>query len=154
MTDHRIGSRTVPPRVQQATIYRDREDLSYADAVDRVTRSEPLDVVFNIVAVVRDVSSGGVGVTFEGQDIMGLNLIDEGERYILRLQLNTLEPPPILAPVLLNDEPGVSVVAKVVCRWRRLSERTSSAGFELTDDTPTVIREYLQGRAASETPRT
>ena len=131
-------------RIELVTVYRDRRDMLYDQAVIQARDLPDFYTIFSVVAVLRDASASGIGISFEGQQLMSRNILRPGERYLLRLTLPPLDIPASLSPFLLSEGSYVFLLLKATCRWYKPSERQSMAGFTLLDTNPPDVVDFVR----------
>ena len=148
MTEHhsRTEYRTEVQKVELVTVYRDRKDMSYDEAVETLVHAAAVYNLFSVVAVVRDASQQGLGLKFEGQQLMAQNVLRNQERYILKLTLpNAALPMPVTQAFLRPEGNYHYLLLKVVCRWHNPSaEGVSKAGFELADNNEPDVAQFVK----------
>ncbi|MCC6751177.1 MAG: hypothetical protein IT371_26225 [Deltaproteobacteria bacterium] len=143
-TANRQTPRTNPRNLELATVYRDRRNLPYEQALERLEELAEVYTVFSVIGVVKDVSDGGLGLRFEGQQIMADNLLHPGERYILKLAFRASDVPNELGAYARREENYVNLLVKGSCRWYQRSATLSAAGFEISGDTPSDVTSFLR----------
>jgi len=131
-------------RIELVTVYRDRRDMLYDQAVIRARELPDFYTIFSVVAVLRDASAAGIGISFEGQQLMSRNILRPGERYLLRLTLPPMEVPATLSPFLQSEGSYFFVLLKATCRWYKPSEKLSTAGFALLDTNPPEVVDFVR----------
>jgi hypothetical protein len=133
-------------RIVKIVVYRDRRDLSYAQACLKLKEFSDLYSIFNVVALLRDVSPKGLGIQFEGQQLMSQNLLQPGEHYLLKIVFWTSDVPKPLLAFLRPEGDDFFLLVKAAYRWLRTSETISLAGFELAEITPPQIVDFVLDR--------
>jgi hypothetical protein len=130
-------------RIELVTVYRDRRDMLYDQAVIQARELPDFYTIFSVVAVLRDASSAGIGISFEGQQLMSRNILRPGERYLLRLTLPAMDIPASLTPFVQSEGSYFFLMLKATCRWYKPSARLSTAGFALLDTNPPEVVDFV-----------
>lgn len=139
-TKRRTEDRAPSHRVELAIVYRDRKDLPYDEALQKLKERSDIYTIFSVVGLVRDISQKGLGIKFEGQQLMAKNMLQPGENYILKLSLEPPEIPQDMRDYLKREGNYHFLLVKAVCRWARTAGKVSTAGFELSDaNDPDVV---------------
>ena len=128
------------------TVYRDRAGLSYHGAVKKLSERPNLYAVFSVVAVVRDTSAGGLGISIEGQQLMSSNILRPGQLYLLKLVLARGRFPKTITRFLVTEGNYSFLLIRAACRWYKQSDNLSTAGFEILDSNPPELREFVLTR--------
>jgi hypothetical protein len=144
MTQSRHEERTSVNRVELVTIFRDKLDLPYEETLARREELASIHTIFSVVALVRDISQEGLGIKFEGQQIMARNILQPGEKYIVKLTLLLATVAPELAPYIKREGNYHQLLLKMACRWHDVSGNVSTAGFELLPVNPTEILDFVR----------
>ena len=134
------------PALEVVTVYRAREGLSYSQAVQELRERADLYAVFCVVAVVRDASAAGLGISFEGQQLMSKNILRPGGQYLLKLVLPGARFPKAIAPFLVSEGSYSFLLIRAACRWYRQSDNLSTAGFEILESNPEEVRTFILTR--------
>jgi hypothetical protein len=143
-TKSRQEERTSVTRVELVTIFRDKRDLPYEKLLKRREELTSIHTVFSVVALVRDISQEGLGIKFEGQQMMAANLLKPGDDYIVKLTLTLAEVPTDLAEFIKREGNYFFLLLKMTCRWHEATESVSTAGFELRTANPPEIVEFVR----------
>ena len=142
----RKAARTAPPALEVVTVYRDRKNIPYDEAVKRLHELSDLYAVFSVVAVVRDYSAEGLGISIEGQQLMSKNMLRPGEHYLLKLVLARGRFPRAISRFLVSEGNYSFLLVSAACRWHNQSDKLSSAGFEILDSNAVEVREFIRAR--------
>lgn len=110
-------------------MFRDEQDLPYSSLVQHRGELDSIHTLFSVVALVRDISQEGLGIKFEGQQIMSANLLKPDENYVVKLTLVLNEVPSEMTGYIKSEGSYHMLLLKVTCRWREAKERISTAGF-------------------------
>ena len=146
-TANRQDERRMVGRVELVTIFRDRQDRPYEELCEHTRELTSIHTIFSLVARVRDASQDGLGISFEGQQIMADNILKPGERYIVKLTLVLTRPPAKEAREHVFREGNYyGLLLKMTCRWHEAREKASIAGFELRPDNPEAVVEFVRRR--------
>lgn len=143
-TKSRQEERTSVNRVELVTIFRDQRDLPYEQLLKRREELSSIHTVFSVVALVRDISQEGLGIKFEGQQMMAANLLKPGERYVVKLTLTLADVPGDLAELIKREGNYFFLLLKMTCRWHEPTGSISTAGFELRSSNPPEIVEFVR----------
>lgn len=143
-TRSRQEERTSVSRVELVTVFRDQHDLPYDKLLRRKEELSSIYTVFSVVALVRDISQEGLGIKFEGQQMMASNLLRSGENYIVKLTMMLSEVTPDLAEYIKREGNYFFLLLKMTCRWHEPTESISTAGFELRSANPEPLTEFVR----------
>ena len=142
--DKRQEKRTDVRKIETVGVYRYNQELTYDEMFHKIEDTKSPHSLFNVVALVRDVSQKGFGIMFEGQQVLAGILLRPGDSYILKL---TLIMPPIteaIAPYFKLDDNYHYLLLKAVCRWSQQDENQSRAGFDLLETNPPEILDFVR----------
>lgn len=146
--EKRVSRRAGSRRIEVVTVYRNRRDLSAAEAAARLDAQSAVYRLFSVVAEVHDISEGGVGIRFAGQLMRARNMLRAGERYLIKIPLTGYEEaPPALVHTLTGER---FLLLKGQCRWYRPGSTRSSAGFALDAGNSPELIAFLRKRAGSD----
>jgi hypothetical protein len=137
-------ARTTAGTFEVVTVYRDRKDLPYHEALSKLSERADLYTVFSVVAVVHDASEAGLGLRIEGQQLMAKNLLHPKERYILKLIVSRRALPKNLTRYLVSEGSYSFLLLRATCRWYKPAEATSAAGFEILETNPREVVEFVR----------
>lgn len=151
-TKARLAGRTPSPILQVVTVFRNRLHLPYHEMMEQLESKSEKYAVFNVLAVLHDISACGMGLSFEGQQTRAHNLIRPGEHYILQLSLMLNQIPEDLAPYLRTVSPHQYLLVRAVCRWEQVTAGVSRVGFELLDSNPPEVLRFLSERLGAGSP--
>ena len=144
-TKNRQDERTSVNRVELVTVFRDQRDLPYERLLQNKEELSSIHTVFSLVALVRDVSQEGLGIKFEGQQIMAANLLKTTENYVVKLTLVMPDPPGEALREYVKHEGNYHyVLLKMTCRWHEPTGNVSTAGFELRPANPPALVEFVR----------
>ncbi|MBN1945968.1 MAG: hypothetical protein JW797_09850 [Bradymonadales bacterium] len=141
--DARQEPRTDIGKIETVGVYKNGLGLTYDQMFDKIEDPKSPYSLFNVVALLRDVSQNGFGIVFEGQQVLAGILLRPGHSYILKL---TLIMPPVtqrIAPFFKLSENYHYLMVMAVCRWHQQESGRSRAGFELLDSNPPEILQFL-----------
>lgn len=143
--DSRRAVRSAVRKLELVTVYRDRLDEGYEESIGRLANHPNVYTIFSVVAALRDVSSGGVSLTFKGQQLMASNILEPGQRYLLKLTMAEADEDVAQLGSYLRRESNYSyVLVKAICRWYQPSHETSAAGFQLTGSNPPEVSKFVR----------
>ena len=125
-------------------IFRDQRDLPYEELLRRREELSSIHTVFSLVALVRDVSQEGLGIKFEGQQMMAANLLKPSENYIVKLTLVMAEAPGEVRAYVRREGSYHFLLLKMTCRWHESTENVSTAGFALRSNNPPALVEFVR----------
>jgi len=151
-TKSRQEERTSVNRVELVTVFRDKRDLPYEELLKRREELSSIHTVFSVVALVRDISQEGLGIKFEGQQMMAANVLKPDEDYIVKLTLTLAEVPADLAGFIKREGNYFFLLLKMTCRWHEPTEGISTAGFELRAANPPEIVEFVREHFGMDAP--
>jgi hypothetical protein len=141
----RQAERTAIRRVELVTIFRDEQDLPYDRLVrDRDQLLSSAYTLFSVVALLRDMSHEGLGIQFEGQQIMAANLLKPKENYVVKLTLMLEEVPVSMAKYIKGEGHYSMVLLKATCRWHESKEGISTAGFVVRTANPSAVLGFIR----------
>lgn len=147
-SETRGAARSAVGRVEIVTVYRDRRHLPAAELLRQVDERAEVYTIFSVVAVVRDVSQHGLGISFEGQHLMGSNILRDGEQYVLKLTMLLSEVPPEVRPFVSVEGSYTFVALRAQCAWHQTTGAVSRAGFELLDSNPPEVLAFVRDETA------
>ncbi|MBK8481051.1 MAG: hypothetical protein IPL40_07720 [Proteobacteria bacterium] len=147
-SDTRVAARNPVGRVEIVTVYRDRRHLPATGLLQHLEQRAEVYTIFNVVGVVRDVSQNGLGISFEGQRLMGSNILRDGEQYVLKLTMLLSEVPPELRQFVSSEGSYSFVALRAQCAWHQTTSEVSRAGFELLDSNPPEVLAFVREQTA------
>jgi hypothetical protein len=144
-TKSRQEERTSVDRVELVTVFRDQKDRPYEKLLKRKEELSSIHTVFSVVALVRDISQEGLGIKFEGQQMMAANLLRPGENYIVKLTVVLSEnPDETMREYIRREGNYFFLLLKMTCRWHESTQKISTAGFELRSNNPPELVEFVR----------
>lgn len=147
-SDTRGAARNAVGRVEIVTVYRDRRHLPAGELLRQLDERAEVYTIFSVVGVVRDVSPQGLGISFEGQHLMGSNILRDGEHYVLKLAMLLSEVPPEVRPFASVEGSYTFVALRAQCAWHQTKGKVSRAGFELLDSNPPEVLAFVRDETA------